>query len=292
MIRKLTLFITILALASGLVLSRYDNASAQVTNPQLESVGVEGRIPTSAPKVAATITSPSNGQSFTTLPIKVAGLCPEGLLVKIFKNNVFSGSAQCVNGSYSITIDLFNGTNELVARVYDALDQAGPDSNIVTVTFTESGFSGSGSRISLTSSYAKRGANPNEILTWPVILSGGNGPYAISIDWGDGKNDLMSREFAGAFDIKHTYDSAGVYTILIKATDANGITAYLQVVGVANGPIAQDSGKDDVATVIIRERIIWWPLIVAAALICVSFWLGGKAKLLSLRRQAEKRIQY
>ncbi len=59
----------------------------------------------------------------------MSGICPGDLLVKIFKNNVFAGSVQCKNGSYSIVIDLFSGQNELVARVYDALDQPGPDSN-------------------------------------------------------------------------------------------------------------------------------------------------------------------
>jgi hypothetical protein len=56
-------------------------------------------------------------------------------LVKIFKNNVFGGSVQCDRGNFSLQSDLFVGTNELVARVFDELDQPGPDSNIVTVTF-------------------------------------------------------------------------------------------------------------------------------------------------------------
>ena len=55
------------------------------------------------------------------------------MLVKLFKNNVFAGSVQCEDGSYSIKTDLFVGTNELVARVYDDLDQPGPDSNVLTV---------------------------------------------------------------------------------------------------------------------------------------------------------------
>src|SRR3954469_10172322 len=102
------------------------------------SVGIEGRISSPPPTVPASISVPGTGQSFTTLPITVSGICTNDLLVKIFKNNVFSGSAQCKNGSYSIQIDLFSGQNELIARIYDALDQPGPDSNVVTVTFNDS----------------------------------------------------------------------------------------------------------------------------------------------------------
>lgn len=267
-------------------------AHAAPTDPQQQSsVGLEGVIPTNPPTVGATITFPTNGQTFTTLPINVTGICPDGLLIKLFKNEVFAGSAQCNNGSYSITIDLFNGVNELVARVYDALDQAGPDSNKVSVNFSDPNFGLIGTRISITSNFAKRGANPGETLTWPLILSGGTPPYAISVDWGDGKTDLLSRAFGGSFDISHIYDSPGVYNILVKVSDSTGASAFLQVVGVANGSLGQDNSGSKDGTVI-RTVIIWWPMIIAAFLIIISFWLGRKDQLRSLRKEAERRTQY
>jgi len=54
-----------------------------------------------------------SGQSFTTLPITVSGLCPSGLLIKVFDNNIFAGSAECSSGSYELKIGLFDGTNSL-----------------------------------------------------------------------------------------------------------------------------------------------------------------------------------
>lgn len=123
---------------------------------QQSSVGLEGVVPSAPPTTAATIAIPSNGQSFTSLPIKVSGLCSGDLLVRLFKNGVFSGSTQCANGSYSITTDFFNGTNELVAIVYDSLDQAGPESNKVTVTYTDTTFGNIGTRISLTSNLDRK----------------------------------------------------------------------------------------------------------------------------------------
>jgi hypothetical protein len=257
------------------------------------SVGIEGRISSPPPSVAATISIPRDGQSFTTLPITVSGICPNGLLIKLFKNNVFSGSAQCNNGSFSLQTDLFSGQNDLVARVYDALDQAGPDSNTVHVTFSDTQ-PNSGPRVSLTSNFAKRGANPKETLTWPIILSGGRGPYAISVDWGDGKApDLISQAFPGTFDTKHVYDSPGVYNIIIKATDADKGVAFLQLVGIANGALSQDSGgtgKDDSGSKTIT-KILWQPAAIVLPLIMTTFWLGKKHEIKTIRRKIEKGIR-
>lgn len=253
------------------------------------SIGVEGRISSPPPTVGATISVPRDGQTFTGLPVTMAGICPDGLLVKVFKNNVFAGSTQCNNGSFSILIDLFSGLNELVARVYDDLDQAGPDSNIVRVTFND-GRPGAGSRVSLTSSFAKRGANPGQTLTWPIVLSGGQGPYGLSIDWGDGKPaDLSSRSVTGAFDIQHVYDNPGTYNIVIRAVDASGGVAYLQLVGVANGPLSQDAGGAGIADSGRQPvKILWQPAAILIPLIISTFWLGKKYELKKIRVHLER----
>ncbi len=266
---------------------------AASTDPiQNGSVGLEAKVPANPPTTGGTITIPSNGQVFTTLPITVSGICPDGLLVKLFKNDVFSGSVQCIGGSFSLKTDLFSNRNDLVVRVYDALDQAGPDSNTVTVTFQDSSFGNNSTRVSLTSNYAKRGANPGDTLTWPIILSGGTAPYAASVDWGDGQIDLISRTSGGTFDIKHIYATPGVYNILIKITDTTGATAFLQLVAIANGPLSQDTTGGTSSTTVTNVVVVWWPMILAAALIIVSYWLGGQNRLYKLRKEMEKRVRY
>lgn len=289
----------LVSIGLGLCSLRIASAAAPLPeNPQSGSTGLQGKISQPPPTTGATISIPRDGQSYSSLPITVSGICPGDVLVKLFKNNVFAGSVQCKNGSFSIVTDLFSGRNELVARVFDSLDQAGPDSNIVGVTFNDS-VAGQGSRVSLTSNFAKRGANPGQLLTWPIILAGGDSPYAISVDWGDGKTpDLLSRPFAGVFDIKHTYDSAGVYNIIIKATDKNGGVAYLQLVGVANGPLTQDtaaasgdaknaagSGTSGSAS---KTVILWQPAAILLPLILFTFWLGKKHELKVLRHKIEQ----
>ena len=128
MFKKSLAVILVLAFVSNFIGFFNQRVYADVTNPrQSSSVGIDGTVRGDPPKNPATISTPGNGQTFAVQPIKVSGLCTTGLLVKIFKNGVFAGSAQCISGSYSLIIDLFDGKNDLIARVYDALDQAGPD---------------------------------------------------------------------------------------------------------------------------------------------------------------------
>ncbi len=277
----------------GLVLGFSGQAAANIPppGPGSGSAGLQGTVPTPAPKIAATITTPTNGQTFTTMPITVSGLCTTGLLVKIFANNVFVGSASCVNGSYSLQVDLFDGRNDLVARIFDALDQAGPDSNVVTVTFNNSLLAANNlQQLSLTSAYARRGADPGQELTWPITISGGTPPYALSSDWGDGKPaTLNSEQFAGTVSIKHTYNSAGVYVLIVKATDKNGQTAFLQLVAQANGAVTQSTTKngDNGPSIITRTKVIWIPAAICIPLTAIAFWLGRKYELTELRRHLE-----
>lgn len=261
---------------------------AQATQTGDGASGLQGTLSAPPPTTGATIRVPTTGQNFTALPVTVSGLCPKDLLVKVFKNNVFAGSVECPNGSYSIVIDLFSGQNELVARVYDALDQAGPDSNHVNVTFNDSR-TGTASRPSLTTNFAKRGANPKEELVWPIVLTGGAGPYAVSVDWGDGKPpDLMSLAAAGPFDIKHVYDTPGVYNILIKATDHDGATAFLQLVGLANGPLSQEQNKDPAEEDTKKTTVILWqPAAVMIPMLATSFWLGMRYQMKTIKKKIE-----
>ena len=241
------------------------------------SIGLEGTLSGNPPTQAATIVNPANGAVFSDLPITVSGWCPNNLLVKIFKNNIFGGAVMCSNNNYNIAIDLFSGRNELVARVYDALNQAGPDSSVVTVTFNDTKSPPNiTSRISLTSNYATKGANPGDSLTWPIIISGGETPYAVSVDWGDNSQaDVYTVLTAGEFTIKHIYEQAGIYRVLIKASDKNNTVAYLQLVGVGNGEVTL-AGQTETQTTSTKTIIVWQIFILALLLVLIAFWLGHR----------------
>jgi len=301
---KRLLFVVLFSLAAFfLVLGANPSpVNASSDSVQSGSVGLTGTISAPPPTSGATITVPTNGQNFTDVPVPVRGLCPDGLLVKLFKNNVFAGSVQCSGGTFEISIDLFIGTNELIARVYDDLDQPGPDSPTVTVNFVDKR-QGAGSRVSVTSNFAKRGANPKETLIWPIIISGGSGPYAISVDWGDSSSpDLLSKEFPGNMDISHIYESAGVYNIIVKVSDNSGASAFLQIVGIANGPLSQvdaegsplvSTGDDGGSSVFIatgagRTTIVWWPATILFPFVIATFWLGKRYMLRVMKKRIER----
>lgn len=257
-------------------------------NPQSGAVGFEATVPGNPPSKAASIGIPSDGQTFTSSPITISGLCTTGLLVKLFSNNVFIGSAVCTSGSYSLQADLFSGRNDLVARVFDALDQQGPDSNTVTVTYNDAQFAQFGTHVMLTSTYARRGADPNTPLNWPIVLSGGVGPYAISTDWGDGSGaQPQSAAFPGVVNISHTYAQAGVYQVIIKVSDHNGTDAYLQVVGVADGKVTGALASSS-SNVITNTVVVWQPMLIALPLLLIAFWLGRRHELYTIRKSIEE----
>lgn len=284
----------LLALFVSIVLTKQASAitALPTPNPIPGSYGLAATKLQAPPATGAAISTPGNGASYSTSPITVNGICPTGLLVQIFDNSVMVGSVMCNNGSFSLQASLFAGTNEFTAIVYDDLDQAGPVSNLATVNYTNTQFSAFGALITLTSSYGRRSANAGTELTWPLQLSGGAGPYAFSIDWGDGTTaELKSQPVAGIVNIAHTYKKAGIYQVNIKITDINGVSAFLQLVGLSNGKVdgsaaaASAAATGPTTTV---TKILWIPAAIAVALLFPAFWLGRRSEVVSIRNKLAK----
>ena len=254
--------------------------------PKPGSYGLQATKTQPPPDVGATITTPSNGGSFTTSPITVTGICPSGLLVEVYNYNVMVGSVMCVNGSFSLQVSLFAGVNELSVSVYDDLDQIGPPSNVITVNYTDTRLTAFGALITLTSSYGRRSAPTGSELTWPLQLSGGTGPYAFSIDWGDGAaSELKSQSLAGLVTILHTYKKAGIYQVNVKVTDVNGVSAFLQVVALGNGKV--EAVPETTETKVVTQ-VLWIPAAIALALLVPTYWLGRRSQIVSLRNKMLK----
>ncbi len=265
----------------------------QTPNPMPGSYGLEATKTQPPPTQGATITTPGNGSSFATSPVTVNGICPAGLLVQIYNNSVMVGSVMCSNGSFSLEVSLFAGTNELSAIVYDDLEQAGPASNVVTVTYTDTSFTAFGTLMTLTSSYGRRSAAASSPLTWPLQLSGGAGPYAFSVDWGDGSGpELKSQALAGVVTIDHVYKKAGIYQVNVRVTDVNGVSAFLQLVAVASGKVdgatATQADSRNGQTDAAPAQVLWVPTVTSLALLAPSYWLGRRSQLLSLRKKMLK----
>lgn len=282
----------IFLLVGGFVLTVF-TASAASPPPQSSSVGLTGTMPGKPPTTAATISSPTNQQHFSTSPVTFTGTCPAKTLVELFKNDIFAGSTPCTDkGTFSVDIDLLIGQNTIIARVYDDLNQPGPDSNIVTVFYDAlppqasplTALNFGGSQLILNTDAVFRGTFPDQELSVPINILGGTPPYALNVQWGDSDNKVVPRGDNSPFRIGHTYTKPGTYQISLQATDAQGRVAFLTVASIVNGqPIiaAATSG----VSLTKNQLLLLWPLYVGTFAVVVSFWLGERREKRLLARQ-------
>lgn len=282
----------VLLLITGVVLASFSVQSLASASPGPEggSVSLSGTLPAAPPTTAAVIDVPANGQHFTTSPIDVSGSCPTDTLVALYKNDIFAGSTPCsASGAFSLKIDLLIGKNVLIARVYDALNQAGPDSTPVTVFYDvlppQAGplavLNLPESQLLLHADPFYRGVFPGQALNVPITILGGVAPYAVDVGWGDSTNTVIPRGDNSTFNASHTYNKPGVYKITIQGSDSQQRVAYLQIIAIVNGTpdiIAATNASERSTT---NQLLVLWPLFAIAAAVATSFWLG---------EQREKRI--
>ena len=279
----LLLVVVGLALTIGTV-----SASGHHPPPQAESIGLTGAMPGSPPKVAAVITSPTNQQRFSVSPVTVKGTCPPRSLVQIYKNDIFAGSGPCSDkGDFSFDVDLLIGQNILIARVYDSLNQPGPDSAPVTVFYDAlppqagplAGLNFGGTQLLLITDAVFRGSFPDQEMNVPITILGGVAPYAVNIQWGDATNKVIPRGDNLTFKAGHTYKKPGTYQLTIQATDAQNRVAFLSVAAIINGQPSPAAAPTEAKTP--NAFLALWPLYASAVAIVISFWLG---------EQREKRL--
>jgi PKD domain/Glucodextranase, domain B len=266
-------------------------AAPPAVNPQSGSIGLSGTVKGAAPGTAATITAPANGSHTSHIPVTVSGSCPAGTFVNIEKNNVFAGAASCSDsGTFTLQVDLFDGSNSLVARVSDALGQYGPDSTAVTVFYDAPSLAlpagTAGQQLFLDTSTTIVGGSPNQPIPRTVTIVGGVAPYAVSWSWGDDATSLMSEATPGPVAASHTYARPGLYTVIVRVTDSQGNSAYLQTVTVVNGPVAAFGGTNTSGAAALPGELLGaWPLYGIALVMVTFFWLGEWRGKRVLRRQ-------
>jgi hypothetical protein len=288
--------LTFLTLGVGVLLASFTwsaMAASPCGTPESASAKCSGQVdvfaevPGPRPASPVIITSPKTGQSFGTNPVTVEGTCPSKALVKVFSNGILVGSILCQNGHFSIPVDLVIGRNDLTAFGYNALDEQGPAGNTVTVTLNQPpGGPGFSTELILQSESYYRGVPTGTEVVWPIEIVGGQAPYAVSIDWGDGTTDLITRLAPGPFTVRHTYKKAGgylgAYPLIIRASDAAGHTAYLQLTTIVNSPTGSTTKG---STQPLNKLLIIWPIWIVVLLMIISFWLGERREKHIMRKQ-------
>ena len=274
-----------LVFITGLTLAVFTySAYAQSPGPEASSISLTGQVPGPPPTQAAVITTPKDGQHFGDTPITVSGTCESGTLVEIYKNEIFAGSTICEsNGTFTLEIDLLFGKNNLTARIYDALNQAGPVSATVTVfydtNFPEAaaaiGFDSIGAQLLLDTDSVFRGTFPEKNLNVPITVIGGTAPFAINVEWGDSSNQVISRSDNTTFNTDHAYKKPGTYKITLQGSDSNQLVAFLTVAAIINGQ-PEVIAASTISKIPVNKILMLWPIFAIAATALISFWLGEK----------------
>jgi hypothetical protein len=285
------------------------------TFPSL-AADIHVRAKVSAPFVTdpASIDSPTEGSHFSSIPIEVSGTCTtNAAYVEIFRNGQMSGTAVCdIDQKYNLAIDLFPGQNKLEAHVFNMTDDEGPVSLPVNVFYdvpqlpptTSTGKPGSKPTTSrpsapslvVSTEFVYKGYRLNDLVTWPISISGGRAPYTINVDWGDGSYSSYSRSGQGAFEITHQYtrlpSSGKTFTIKVSSTDAGGDRAYIQffVVIVSKlipPPAANIFSKSPPS--ISGHSWLWfaWPAYLLLFIMVLSYWLGEREELIMLKKRGQ-----
>lgn len=235
-------------------------ASGVSRNGQINLTAV---VPSTPPLKGAVIKTPSKQSNVQQPLTTVTGTCPSGNMTAIYNNGVFTGSTICSSDeTFQTVVQLNQGLNTLQAQNYDALNQAGPATDQITIKFEparlpalpvlntpaditidptipqssapqpserpcydEPGSPTGSSSLNLLVSCITRNIFTGELLELPVTLQGGIGPYALSIDWGDATGDqLYSFSQSGSQILSHTYRLPKVKNISLRLADADGAT--------------------------------------------------------------------
>ncbi len=242
-----------LAVAACLLLNPVLAAAQPVQSSQ--SVDVSARVCDEQVQ-APTITAPPTGSTYQTSIVRFEGTAGVGRTVTLLRNQLVAGTAVADStGRWQLQLTLVVGTNTVVAK--DCYD-----SPPVVVYYSPAVPRGS---FFLTVDVGVYTLKAGETAQFSVTINGGNGPFAVRSDWGDGSTTEQHAE-GRAVANPHKYESSATYQIETTATDRDGRQAA--ITSVAKAAPADDNGG-------IRAEpanwIFWGGLLASLAAVLLSF---------------------
>ncbi len=247
-----------------------------------EDVVVNAVVNGDPPTIAAVILSPVNDQRFTDPSVPVSGTCQPLFFVKIFRNNIFAGTSECSeNGTFAVTIELFPGRNDLVARSFNVGESEGPPSNTVSVYY-DAPYSPDAEPYYLTSEYFFRAAFTGQRIVWDFDIVGGCDPYSVMVAWGDGYSDTIKDVKDTRFRVEHKYRSPKEqrehFIVTVTVHDCNGKRTALQLVAIMNDPmiIGANFAEPASPSPLGSNLGLLWAAFAVVTLMGICFWLGER----------------
>jgi hypothetical protein len=139
------------------------------------------------------------------------------------------------------------------------------------------------SQLSIKTDYSYLALREGQTYTRELSIVGGQAPYTVLVDWGDGDDSQLVRRDGQSFKVEHDYKKPKAtdqeYTILIQVSDANGTTTVLQLAAVMRGSAELISSQSTVGWLMDGiHRWLWvvWPAYIIVVLMAISFWIGER----------------
>jgi hypothetical protein len=251
--------LVLILLLTGLVLVY---ASRQTT---ADSLYVQAKVPAPIPSRPAVILKPAASVNVSSPNVTIDGSCPittPAVGVIIAENSNTLGSSACDStGSFSAEVALTTGKHVLLPRIITVTGDNGPDGTPIDITYDDAA-------VPTTPAATKRSPatsnnsdlpdvssspplsvagerpfvlfGPNKTAELTASFTGGQAPYAATIDWGDTTVDIRKNLSQGWHTFSHHYAIITPWTIHMDATDAAGVrvtttfaalTAYISPAG-------------------------------------------------------------
>ena len=265
---------------------------------------VTATVPAPIPSGAPVITSPTDGSTVHTNTITVSGTCPvitPAVVIAIYDGSSLIGSAICsAAGDFSVPISLPYGEHSLVATVVTITGGIGQSSAPVKVTRADSkpipdthspqtvggaGVDTAGGSL-LTPLYIVPDKplltlDANKHVVWRGTITGGQLPYKITVDWGDGTSDTYEVKSHDLQTFTHDYDRASTYSIRLYAEDARQQRTVLYSVAVTFSVAHQlllDTTKDSTPGFVafVQRHVVHIYIVTLSALVFLWFIEHGR----------------
>jgi hypothetical protein len=248
----------------------------------------------------ATITSPADQSRFSVPGITVNGTCPNESYVKLHRNDTFRGVAACENGKFTIALTLDPGINVLLVKVFNFSDVEGPQSGSITIYYDTPATTSSPAstttlptqepidHLRIITDYKYRVYASGQPVNLDLVIAGGVPPFAVAVEWGDGKVVTMPRQDRSPFHVEHTYNEEPLlhkYTINVVASDIEGRTDQMQLIAIVDGNTPQSSSVTSTTppgSITGSKFQTWlkylWPAYSVVILMVLCFYLGERAE--------------
>jgi len=292
------------------------NALAHASGQAL--INIYATAPVAVPTTPAVITAPDNGAQLTSAHTEVAGSCPlvsPQIVVALDIDGAPAGSSVCDGqNDFSLPITLASGSHQLLAHSLTITGGHGPDSDPLHLSYTvarpvsvapaaeqwrtvpatptarltssetlhpntTSSTADSSRPLSLSAAAPFSYLGADRTVNWSGDLSGGQAPYHVIIDWGDGQQGEYNVA-SGQQQFNHHYGNLRSRNMVLYISDTSShslteqfaVAAYtaLPASGAATQSAEPPAGRDASTTAGL------YGLFLTVVCICGIIWLEAK----------------